>query len=72
MTLKIGDWRTSDDSKDVAIGKGTVSNVPGHPFSLDGKWIAFATGGDYEPRVCRVDGTGCKTFPGTHLLGWMK
>ncbi len=71
MTLKVGDWRTSDDSKDVAIGSGTVSNVPGHPFSLDGRYVAFATGTSYEPQTCQIDGTHCKTYAG-HLVGWMK
>lgn len=72
MTLEIGDWRTSDASKDVAIARGTVSNLPGRPFGLDGRWIAFATGGGYDPQVCRVDGTGCRSYAGTHLIGWMK
>ena len=71
MTLKIGDWRSSDDSKDVAIAAGTVSNVPGHPFSLDDRYVAFATGASYEPQTCEVDGTHCKTYAG-HMVGWMK
>jgi hypothetical protein len=71
MTLKVGDVGTHDDSKDVSIATGTVSNVPGHPFSLDGKWIAFSTGSSFEPRVCRIDGTDCKTYSG-HTVGWMK
>lgn len=71
MTLKVGDMGTSSDAKDVAIASGSVSNVPGHPFSLDGRFIAFATGAKYEPQTCQVDGTHCKTFTG-HLVGWMK
>ncbi len=72
MTLKVGDARASDDSKDVEIAKGAVSNIPGRAFSLDGKWVAFATGNDSEPEVCRTDGTRCKSFHGKRLLGWVR
>ena len=72
MTVRIGDWRTPDDSKDVSIAAGKVSRIPGHAFSADGKWIAFATGIDPEPQACRIDGTSCKSFPGTRLIGWSK
>ncbi len=72
MTIKIGDWRTSSDARDVAIGTGTASNLVGHPFSLDGKWVAFSAGSTYEPQVCRIDGTDCRKYGGGHLVGWMK
>ena len=72
MTLRIGDWRTPDDSKDVSIAAGKVSRMPEHAFSADGRWIAFATGVDPEPQACRIDGTSCKKFAGTRVIGWMK
>ena len=72
MTLKVGDAHASDDAKDTAVAVGTVSNVPGRAFSLDGKWIAFATGHDSEPELCRTDGTHCKSFAGKRLLGWVR
>lgn len=71
MTLKVGDWRSRDDSKDVSIAAGTVSNIPGHPFSVDNRFVAFATGNDYEPETCRIDGSDCKRYA-DHLVGWMK
>jgi len=72
MSVKIGDVKAHDDSNDVIIASGTASNIPGHPFSLDGKWIAFSTGPTYEPETCHVDGSECRKFGGGHVVGWMK